>query len=329
MATIRKRREKYEVQIRRSGLRQMSRSFHRLSDAKEWARQMEVRADRRDLPADARVLAGLTLADLVNRYRDMVCTGKRGGAIERIVLAAFLRHPICKRRLTEITPADFAKYRDDRLKQVKPATLKRQLAPIRNLFNVARDEWELPIVENPAAKIRLDAKDQRRERRLRPGEEARLIKIAANCRNPLMVPIIQLAIETGMRRGEIVAIRRQHFDMKGSALLIPETKNGDARTIPLTRKAAAILQRRTDPADDRLFPISANALRLNWQRLKRRARIDDLRFHDLRHEAISRFFEKGLTIPEVALISGHRDMKMLLRYAHPLREQIIKKLTRG
>jgi integrase len=143
-----------------------------------------------------------------------------------------------------------------------------------------------------------------------------------------MVPIIQLALETAMRRGEIIDIRRQHVDIKRCSLLIPESKNGYARTIPLTRKATTILRRRISPTDARLFPISANALRLNWHRLKRRTGIDDLRFHDLRHEAISRFFEKGLTIPEVALISGHKDMRMLLRYAHPLRQQIIKKLTR-
>src|SRR5579872_6110013 len=122
MPTIRRRGGKYEVQIRRAGVRHISRSFHMLSDAKAWAHQMEIRADRRDLPADRKALAGLTLADLVVRYRDTVCIRKRGGATERIVLSAFLRHPICKRRLTEITPAHFAQYRDDRLKQVKAAT---------------------------------------------------------------------------------------------------------------------------------------------------------------------------------------------------------------
>jgi integrase len=268
------------------------------------------------------------LADIVIRYRDTVCIRKRGGETERIVLTAFLRHPICKRPLTDITPAHFAQYRDDRLKQVKAATLKRQLGPIRNLFNVARDEWELPITENPAAKISLDAKDQRRERRLRPGEEEKVIQAAARCRNPLMVPIIQLALETSMRRGEILAIRNEHVDIKGCALLIPDTKNGYARTIPLTRRATAILRQRMRLADNWLFPISANALRLNWQRLKRRMGIGDLRFHGLRHEAISRLFDKGLTIPEVALISGHKDMRMLLRYAHPIRQQIVQKLNR-
>jgi hypothetical protein len=92
---------------------------------------------------------------LVIRYCDTVCIGKRGSATERIVLTAFLRRRICKRPLNEITPADFAQYRDDRLKQVKAATLKRQLALMRNLFSGARDESGLPINKNPAAKVGL------------------------------------------------------------------------------------------------------------------------------------------------------------------------------
>jgi integrase len=326
MATIRRRSGKYEVQIRRAGLRHVSRSFRALRDARAWARHIEVQADRDDLPADPKALRQVTLGELVVRYRDTVSIRKRGYEVERIVLNAFLLHPICRRRLSEITTAHFAQYRDQRLNEVKPATLKRQLGPIRNLFNVARDEWELPIRENPLAKLKLYAIDKRRERRLRPGEQEKLIKVAAGCRNPLIVPIILFALEAGMRRGEILRVQRGHVDLIGRALLIPETKNGDGRVIPLTKKAAAILRKRgTSAEDDRLFPITANAFRLNWQRLKRKAGMNDLRFHDLRHEAISRFFERGLTIPEVALLSGHKDMRMLFRYAHATREQIMLK----
>ena len=78
-----------------------------------------------------------------------------------------------------------------------------------------------------------------------------------------------------------------------------------------------------------MFPITGNAFRLSWERVKKKAEIDDLHFHDLRHEAISRLFEMGLTTPEVALISGHRDMRMLFRYTHPLRTQISEKLEKG
>ena len=91
---------------------------------------------------------------------------------------------------------------------------------------------------------------------------------------------------------------------------------------------AAMPLRGTGEVDGkRLFPMSANALRLAWERLKRRAGIRDLRFHDLRHEAISRFFEMGLSIPEVSLISGHKDVRMLLRYTHLRPADVAQKLN--
>jgi integrase len=135
-----------------------------------------------------------------------------------------------------------------------------------------------------------------------------------------------LALETGMRRGEILGIQTVHVDRTRRALLIPEAKNGQARTIPLTKKAMAILLSNSNSSDERLFSISGNAFRLNWRRLGQRAKTADLRFHDLRHEAISRFFERGLTISEVALISGHKDARMLLRYVHPIHHNILRKL---
>ena len=79
---------------------------------------------------------------------------------------------------------------------------------------------------------------------------------------------------------------------------------------------------------ERVLPITENAAKMAWKRLVKRARLESLRFHDLRHEAISRFFEKGLNVPEVALISGHRDPRMLFRYTHPRAEDIAVKLVR-
>ena len=326
MATIRRRDGKYEVQIRRVGLPHFSKTFHALRDAKTWARHMEVRADRNELPPSTARLRAITLEALVARYRDTVSSQKRGYHIERAVLSAFLLHPICKHRLSDITTAHFAQYRDERLRKVKPSTLKRQLGPIRNMFNVARDEWQLPLVENPLAKLKLKALDQRRERRLEGNEEKALLEAASHCRNPLIVPIIRIALETAMRRGEILATRRENVDFVERTLLIPEAKNGQARTIPLTGKALSIF--RSLGKRSVLFPITGNAFRLNWERLRHKAGLDDLRFHDLRHEAISRFFDGGLTLPEVALISGHKDTRMLLRYAHPIRREVARKLRR-
>lgn len=324
MATIRKRTHKWQVLIRRHTL-STSRSFLILKDAQAWARLMEAKADQGGLPPNPKALERVTLADLVARYRDTITPNKRTALYERIMLNAFLRRPICSKRLSELRTADFAAYRDERLRVIKASSLSRELTPIRHLFEVARKEWGLPIQTNPLADLSIQGADQRRERRLRAGELERLLSAANLSRNPVLVPVVLFALATGMRRSEILAMRWTHIDLPAQALLIPTTKNGHARTIPLAPDACKLLSV-TTPSQGRVFPISANALRLSWERLRKRAKIDDLHFHDLRHEAISRFFEAGLSTPEVALISGHRDARMLFRYTHPMRTQILAKL---
>lgn len=325
MASIRKLRDKYQVQIRHLGMRPISRSFLQRKDAEQWARQMELLADRHELPDDPSALKRVTLGELVERYRDSITVRKRRAHVERVELDAFLRAPICSKPLSELSTADFAAYRDERLASVKPTTVKRQLGPIRHLFKIARDEWNIPIRQNPLDRLQLDAPDQRRNRRLKGGELERIVEASRRSRNKLILPIVLLALETGMRRGEILAAKGSDLDLDNQTLVIPTSKNGHSRTIPLSPKAIELL-RAFSTTDDRLFPISGMALRLAWERLRRRAGIADLHFHDLRHEAISRFFEKGLTVPEVALLSGHRDPRMLFRYAHGRPENVLRKL---
>lgn len=326
MANFRKRGTKWQVQVRRKGMPSISRSFHLKRDAEEWARQTELQADRRELSQDPKALERITLRELVERYRDTVCIRKRGYEVEKSSLNYFLRHPLALKRLSDISSTDFAAYRDERLQEIKPSSLKRQLSPLHHLFEIARYEWGLPIRSNPLDRVRVPGSSRRRERRLKPGELERLVAEARRCLNPYVAPIILFAVETGMRRGEIVSVLWEHVDLEKRSLFIPHSKNGNTRTIPLTLAATEILNPIV-PCDDRVFPISGNALRLNWQRLKMRAGIEDLHFHDLRHEAISRFFELGLTAPEVALISGHKDIRMLFRYTHPQQRTILEKLS--
>ncbi len=219
MATIRKRKSKWEVQIRRKGRAAISRSFHVFKDAEEWARHMEVLADRGDLPADPAALRSVTLGQLVERYRDAVSPKKRTYKAERLVLNAFMRHPICRRPISDITTAHFAAYRDERLRDIKPASVKRALVPIHNMYEVARSEWYLPIRENPLSKLKFGDSDQRRERRLRPGELEALVEAAKLTRNKFVLPIVTLALETAMRRGEMLAIRKQHINLDKRTLL--------------------------------------------------------------------------------------------------------------
>lgn len=198
MASIRKRAHKWQVQIRRAGHRPISKSFILRKDALEWARDVERQADRGDLPKDSKVLRELTLGDLIRRYRDAVSIHKAGYENECIVLNAFLKHPICRETLAELRTEDFAEYRDERLRTIKASTLKRQLNPIHNAFEVARQEWGLPIKANPLESLRLKLNEKARERRLLPGEQVRLrAATAVKSRNKLIAPVIVFALATG------------------------------------------------------------------------------------------------------------------------------------
>ncbi|MDA9499556.1 integrase [Bradyrhizobium sp. CCBAU 11357] len=328
MATIRQRGKKWQVQVRRAGSGAVSKSFLRRKDADAWARQMEIQADRSELPADSSVLKVVTFADLIARYRKEVIPKKRGGKIEDAVLARMLGDPICKLPLSNLKTTDFASYRDRRLACVAPTTLKRQLNPIQHMFEVAKREWAIPIKDNPIKALRFSVKMRMRTRRLRHGELDRLVKAAHCCRSEEIVQIIHFALATAMRRGEIANMQWKDLDKKRRLLTIPVTKNGHARAIPLSNDAIKALPKRCS-IGGRVFSMTGNAIHLAWDRLTERAQIDDLRFHDLRHEAISRFFELGLTIPEVATISGHRDATMLLKYAHASSSAVFKKLNQA
>jgi integrase len=144
-------------------------------------------------------------------------------------------------------------------------------------------------------------------------------------RNVHLKAAVELALETGMRRSELLQMTWDDIDRDRQTILLPLTKNGHSRVLPLTEKARAILGRCSrDTAE--VIPLSPNALRLAWDRLCKRSKVEDLHFHDLRHEAISRFFEIGLSMPEVAMMSGHRDLRMLMRYTHLSPIRLAKRL---
>ena len=329
MATIRKRGSKWEAQIRRKGHRTVSRSFDTQTDANTWARRIEVGLELGNLELPERSKTEIKLGDLVERYLAEVTKDKRGREPEEYRLRRFLTHPICSKRVTELKTEDFATYRDQRLRQVVPSSVKRELAVIQHMIEVAKSEWGIPLRDNPLSDLRLNVPNDQRDRRLQPGELDRILSAASATRTKHLSEIILFAIETGMRRGEIVSIRWRDVDLQRRSVRLTQTKNGRPRSIPLSKAAMGLLPVQNgshEDAEARVFPITGNALRLAWERVKKRAGIEDLRFHDLRHEAISRFFEKGLSVPEVASISGHRDLRMLQRYSNARNEVIFAKL---
>jgi integrase len=325
MATITKRKGKYRVQVRKNGT-SISETFTLRKDAETWGKQKELEIERGELPCDPKSkLKGLTLHDLVVRYRDTVTPQKKSRKQETSALNKFLRHGICSKALADVATSDFSEYRDERLQTVTAVTLQRELATIHNVYTVASDEWGIPIKENPLDKLALKATPVERERRLREGELDLIIADAKARKNQLILPVILFAIETGMRLSEILGAEWRHLDLKTRTLRIPDAKNGTPRRIPLTRNAIEVLEG-LDTDEDHVFPINSSTFKNTWLRMMDRLKIEDLHFHDLRHEGISILFEKGLNVPEVASISGHKDWKKLRIYANPRPADILKKL---
>lgn len=314
--------------MRRKGRSPISRNFRAKSEALAWAREQELEADQRR-PQGHKTLRAITVADIVKRYRDEVVPRKWGADRETLTLNAFLRHPLARVGLSDVTTGMVSAYCAERLRRVKPGTLNRELDILRHAFVTARRNWDLPLTQNAFADVIRPKAAPPRERRLQPEEQERLMSACLACRNRFMRSLVQLALETGMRRGEILRTRWCDVSLEKRTLHIPVSKNGYGRTIPLSSAAIGLLRSLIDSktsTDDPVLPISEDAAKMAWKRLVRRARLENLRFHDLRHEAISRFFEKGLNVPEVALISGHRDPRMLFRYTHPRPEDIAEKL---
>lgn len=291
--------------------------------------------DRGALPTCEKTLKSQTLGGLLERYLAEVTPHKRSHETETQRLRKLQRHPMCGLTLSELQPHHLAAYRDERLQLVKAGTIRRELGLLHHLFDVAMREWGLPMMANPLKKVSLPALHNARNRRLEAGEAEKLQEALSGTRNPYIQPIVSLAIETGLRRREVLELTWRNIDLARRIAYIPTTKTGKPRTIPLTDAALEIIsslhkldrEQPSDTWDDRLFPISLNAFKQAWKRVQKRSGLLDLRFHDLRHEALSRFCELGLTVPELAVISGHKDPRMLFRYAHLRADDLAQKLA--
>ena len=303
MATIRKRGRSWQAQIRLTGFPVLSKSFRSKQTADAWVRQTEAALEREGLRIDLGRLKESTVGDLLRRYALEVSPSKKSADREAFFLAELGRSPMACLRLDRVRSEHVAAYRDQRLRAIKPASVCRELALLRHVFEVARRDWGFPLGVNPAKEIRFPRLPAHRARRPTTLELERLLELAKRSRNKLLAPAIVLALETGMRRGEMLAARWSELDWEKATLLLPVTKNGHPRQVPLSRMAMATLSA-LPRLEDKIVPLTPTAVRLAWTRLTKKALVADLHFHDLRHEAISRFFEKGLSIAEVAMISS-------------------------
>ena len=304
-------------------------TFDAKADAEVWARRIEEEIDR---GVDRAVFASrveaetTTLHEALDRYEREVTPGKKGRADERYKLDVWRRSALAARPLASIQGKDLAAWRDTELERGSaPGTIRRRLALLAHVFVIARREWGMSSLTNPAGNVRLPPPGQPRDRRLVADELPRLLA-AAQVYGGEIGPIITWAIETAMRRGEIAAMRREHLDRRARVLRIPETKTGTPRRVPLSTAALAVLDGLPRRLDGRVWGMRPDSISQAFERVCKAAGIEGLTFHDLRHEATSRLFEKSLGLMEVASITGHKTMQMLKRYTHLRAEDLVGRL---
>ncbi|MDK2848823.1 MAG: hypothetical protein PWP34_2176 [Desulfuromonadales bacterium] len=322
MASINKRGPyQWQVKIRRKGYPLQSKTFETEEDAKKWARLIESEMDRGVFISQAEA-EKTTLQEALERYKKEITPGKKGAKQEISRINVLSASPLAPRYLASIRSTDIAKYRDDRLHDRKPSTVNNELNLLSHLFTVAKKEWGLEGLRNPVKDIRKPKQPAGRDRRLHLGEEEKLLKTAPQKLRPLIV----LALETAMRLGELINLRWENINLTRRIAHLPETKNDSARTVPLSTRAIKEFRALPRHLDGKIFTYSANAASIAFSDLVKKQEIENLRFHDLRHEATSRLFEKGLNPMEVASITGHKTLQMLKRYTHLRAEDLAEKL---
>jgi len=323
MGSIRKRNGKYQAQVRRAGAPPMSKTFTQKKDALVWVRGLEVRIDVGD--TSIKTPRAITLGELLQRYAEEVTPTKKGADTELRRLRRLINDPVSEAPLSAVTSHLMATFRDRRLVDGVRAC-QYDLVLIRHCWNIAQKEWGIPLPQNPVSSIRVPNGIRHRDRRLEDGEFEKLETAALSCRNIYLWPAIQFAIQTAMRRSEILSLKWSDIDKSKRLAKLQDTKNGTDRIIPLSHSALLVLENL--PKDKiQVFATTDYAIRHSWDRLVRRAGIKDLKFHDLRHEAISRFVELGLNIAETSVISGHKDPRMLFKYIHASTSQISTKIN--
>jgi integrase len=317
MASIRQHGNGWQSRVRRKGLPDLSKCFNTKNEAERWARAVEVAIDR-GIYLDPSEASKTTLHDLISRYVAEILPTKKGYADDLYRLRAIQRKAIAKTTLARLSAVDIARYRDERLGQVAPNTVIRELAYLSSVINHARREWGINI-NNPVQTVRKPPMPRGRDRLITEAEETVLLKeLEANGRRNLwMRPLVSLALETAMRRGELLSLNWADINFQNRTATLWETKNGEKRIVPLSSKALMVLANMPKSLCGAVFPLNAAAQEKAFREAVRRAGIDDLRFHDLRHSAITRMAKKLPNVIELASVSGHKSLRMLQRYYHP------------
>ena len=340
MAYIQQRGEFWRVEIRKRGHKPIYQTCDTLKEAEKRAREIETEIDAGSY-VDKSEARRITLRQALEKYRKEIVPTKRHPYQENKRIDRWLKNDLAYKTLAALRGADFAQYRDLRRAAGRAEnTIRLELQLISHLFEIARKEWRMESLSNPLKNIRKPGGSKARERRLLPGEYEKILTQLRSSPNFFAAAAFQLAIETSLRQGALFKIRWEWIRLEERLIYIPKNERGAENKgvppiLPLSTRAISALHELqqfhltehpgTSP-DGPIFATTVNAVICIWKRALKKLDIADLRWHDLRHEAVSRLFERGLNPLEAASISGHKSLQMLARYTHLRPESLLDRL---
>ena len=288
--------------LKKKGFPRISRTFDTKGEAETWAATVESEIGRGGF-ISRKEAENTALSEALDRYEREISPPKKGHRREKTRISVWKTHPLAKRFLASIRGSDMASYRDERMKAGYGSnTIRLELAIISHLFEIARKEWGMEGLHNPIKSIRMPSPPAGRDRRLHPGELEKLLE----CLSEEMGQVVRFALETAMRRGEIAGMTWEMVDLKKRTVRLPDTKNGQKKIVSLSMEAVRILKDRvsTRRIDPEVWNVGLDAISQNFAKACQEAGISGLYFHDLRHEATSRLFEKGFDTMEAKVLHG-------------------------
>jgi len=310
MATISQYRGKWKCQVRKEGLPSHSKTFSRKADAIVWGNEIEAQMHK-GIITRTTTNQTLTVREMLARYLQEESIHKASHADDR-GRSKPLYDALGAYRVHTLTPQRIAQYKRDRLIHVGPQTVVHELNLLHRTYVIAVQEWGIVLPEG-IPKTKRPTLPKGRDRRVSEKEIGMILLATGSAE---LGTIVRLAVETAMRRGELFGMRWEHVDWERRSVYLPKTKTDTPRTVPLSTKAVVLLQNLHAKESGPVFSMAQDSATRAFCRAVQRAGLHNLRFHDLRHEATSRLFEKGLNVIEVARVTGHKTLSMLNRYTH-------------
>lgn len=320
MGTLEKRGKRWRAAVWVKGVRK-KKSFDTKAEATHWIADTErsIRIGR------GIEVAGRTLGDALNRFSREECPHRNRTHWEQTRLAFLAVDPIAQTPLADLTPEAVLDWQRRQLERVSGETVRRDRALLSAVMTQAVNIWRwLPV--SPFKAVRLPEAGEHRKRNATPEEIAKLWQATGTSLETLqsrVVAAFEFACETGMRGGEIIAMRPS--DVSGAVVHIPKTKNGDARDVALSPRAVEIVTAMLRRGADPVWDVSSSQKDALFRKVARRAAISGLTFHDSRHTACLNLSRK-LTVLELAKQLGHRDLNSLLVYYQDSAEERAKRL---